>query len=242
MTDRPILFSAPMVRALLDGRKTQTRRVIKWQGPKGYPHSFDHARIDNPAGVQRLLVPYRHPGDPVDPWDDCAMVRHYGAFDPGDRLWVREAHYLTDDGDHEYAVYAADAGVGEHLARIDRLPSYFSEALRAKHKRLRPGIHMPRWASRLTLAVTDVRVQRLQEISEASARAEGMSPLPSGRYFCGHDEEGEIACKSAITAFAWAWNAINGERPGCHWQDNPWVVAITFEVTRGNIDRLGPAR
>src|SRR5690348_10193426 len=91
MSDKPILFSSQMVRALLAGTKTQTRRVVPWQGPKGFPHSFEHAIVDNPAGVQRLLVPSNHPDEAELPWGENGYHRHYGKGDPGDRLWVKEA-------------------------------------------------------------------------------------------------------------------------------------------------------
>lgn len=225
MSDKPILFSAPMVRALIEGRKTQTRRVLTniEAIEDGEFHIFNAHGGD--YGVLESDVP--------------TVALDYVRFDVGDRLYVREAHYRTDDGDFERVVYAVDEdAVREHLAAVDALPDYFSEELRAKHKRLRPGMHMPRWASRLTLIVTDVRVQRLQEISEEDAESEGIWPLPSGRYYCCLDDEGEVTSKSAITAYAWLWNRINASR-GFEWQVNPWVVAVTFEVKHGNIDQIG---
>lgn len=201
MADKPIIFSGPMVRALLEWRKTQTRRLIKWQGPRGFPHSFDHARIDNPAGVPRLLVPYLHPEEPQG-WDDCPMHRHYGPADPGDRLYVREAiDKVSEPGAVFYrADYEAKHGDASGLG-------------------WRPSIHMPRWASRLTLTVTDVRVQRLRDISNEDAVAEG--------------------CSDGV--FPWEefrdlWNSLHGPDA---WVRNSWVVALTFTVQHGNIDQIG---
>jgi hypothetical protein len=134
-----------MVRALLEGRKTQTRRIIKPQ--------------------------------PVTPFNDAALrllPKQCPYSKPGDLLWVRESHYLTDDGETEYAICAEDEkAVAFHKQRMAELPSYFSDDLKARHLLLRPSIHMPRWASRLTLEITDVRVQRVKEISKEDAIAEG---------------------------------------------------------------------
>ncbi len=219
MSDKPILFSAPMIRALPDGRKTQTRRILNPQ-----PHAqFISAEIS----AERLtFCPALLFETPTH-----KMLRRLAR--PGDRLWVREAWKTAaayDDlrpsqmGGEEPIQYQAD---GAHQT--------WGYPAISKIGRLRPGIFMPRWASRLTLIVTDVRVQRLQEINDEDARAEGMTPLPSGRFHCGHDEEGEITCKSPVTAFAWLWNSINGEDA---WQRNDWVAVYTFTVHRCNIDAL----
>ena len=146
--ERPILFSAPMVRALLDGRKTQTRRAVK-------PHDLDW--MDQHQGMREPCNAERCP---------------HGQ--PSDRLWVREAHYLTDDGHSEYAVYAADDGAAfEHQKRMVGLSADFPADVKANHKRLRPSIHMPRWASRIDLEITAVRVERLQDITRGDCMAEG---------------------------------------------------------------------
>lgn len=186
MTDRPMIFSAPMVRALLKGRKTQTRRALK-----------------PPYGIME----YRADGS----WGP--IVTNIAS---SDRIWVRETWADTLSYPNE-AVYRAD-GERPHSILTWRSP-----------------MCMPRWASRLTLIVTEVRVQRLQEISEEDARAEGVSPLPSGRYHCGYDEEGEITCKSPVTAYGWLWNSLNAKR-GYLWESNPWVCALTFRAIQQNID------
>ena len=196
MTDKPILFSAPMIRALLDGRKTQTRRVLKPQ--------------------------------PDDLYEGQVPRQLHVAI--GDRLWVREAHYLTDDGDNEYAVYAADEDdVRAHNTKLQRMGSTIDEALWRQHAKLRPSIHMPRWASRLTLIVTDVRVQRLQEISEEDATAEGWGGWLDSQTSDGFDGNGPR------TWFHKLWDSINGPDA---WDRNDWVVAYTFTVHRCNIDAL----
>jgi hypothetical protein len=167
MSERPILFSGPMVRALLEGRKTQTRRIVK-----GHPHVLPPLNIGCPYGV------------------------------PGDRLWVRETWHPSDSGPE---LYAAD----------------YDSKERAGVEAWKPSIHMPRRASRITLEVTDVRVERLQDITEDEARAEGCDGKSC--------PVGNLRAWSASQCryqFAWLWDEINGSRAA--WSDNPYVWAITF--------------
>jgi hypothetical protein len=221
MADKPIIFSAPMIRALLEGRKTQTRRVIKWQGPKGFPHFFDRAFVDNPAGIKRLCVPYHHPDD-ADDEDDNPAHRHYTS-DPGDRLWVRETWQ------------ACEACSGVSFAATVNKPKNCTHC-DASLGKWRPSIFMPRWASRLTLIVTSVRVERLQEISKEDARAEGTQIYGRGNdltpIYIGRDDKATISPRDGFAAL---WNSING--PGA-WDANPWVAAYTFTVHKANIDAL----
>jgi len=200
MADRPIIFSAPMVRAMLDGRKSQTRRIYKV--PSG-------SYVEQ-GGVWAMT-------------DGCAYGDAALPYAPGDRLWVREN--CATWGDHE-AIYRADDAVEYGLAVSD---GKFGAKWKA-----RPSIHMPRWASRLTLTVTDVRVQRLQDISEADAIAEGCDAVlaltikrPNGAH-PGNPRE----------CYCDLWNSLHG--PGA-WDANPWVVALTFTVQCGNIDKIGDA-
>lgn len=176
--DRPILFSGAMVRALLAGTKTQTRRVVK------------------PDGKYRL--------DLVAPADGGPSRCPYGA--PGDRLWVRET-WNTFEGWAGY-FYAADDhsfGIG-----ADDDPDHIAEHA----VRWRPSIHMPRAVSRITLEITAVRVERLQDISEADAWAEG---IPGDLL---HRAQGW-----APRAYQFLWEQING--PGS-WDANPWVWVVEF--------------
>ncbi len=195
MPDKPVIFSAPMVRALLDGRKTQTRRVLK---PQPSPH------------VQIYRV-----GSAWDWRDGTRGGSVRVPCTPGDRLWVREA---LDLGDLAYpighATYAADR------SDVDLRPEG-AAAWAGDYKRQSvPSIHMPRWASRLTLTVTEVRVQRLQQISEADAVAEGVTDQDVG---------------GARGVFSRLWNSLHGSGA---WDANPWVCAMTFTVYRCNIDAL----
>ncbi|CAH2606482.1 Phage-related protein (plasmid) [Rhodovastum atsumiense] len=191
MTDRPIIFSAPMIKALLDGGKTQTRRLA------------------------------------TSPLARCV---------PGDRLWVREnllqrpmANFLTGEPTNAIvAAYAADNGDVVNDAGFNLAPWWRSGGGL-------PSIHMPRWASRLTLTVTDVRVQRLHDITDADALAEGIEPE---RYCPVSDSAGLHACGSAeptdpVAEYRDLWDRLHGAGA---WDSNPEVAALTFTVERQNID------
>jgi hypothetical protein len=203
MSERPILFSAPMVRAILDGRKQQTRRVVKPQDSVE-THEDKSGVID----VIHLHSP-RCPG-----YCDyaCKFPCPYGAA--GDRLWVREtwskakscnAHdlFYRADGDRQY-------GKQHALSYVER------------EDRWRPSIHMPRWASRITLELTGVRVERLQDISDDDAKAEGVVR----NEWSWDDGESPTTDREA---FECVWVAINGRGS---WDANPWVWVIDFRVTR----------
>lgn len=256
MTDRPIIFSAPMVRALLDGRKTQTRRVMRVQPPtpQQFPGSVFGLSRSLANGVKAYsLNNYDHlPKHPTD-WDldgsvgvasDAGFPTRYRVpYTVGDRLWVRESHWrygawrkngLTKSGKQKWRFQPAD-DTQMSLAFTDDapLPGTPSDRSRQGWYR-RPSIHMPRWASRLTLLVSDVRVQRLHEISEADAAAEGGLQLRSGRWVTAQGEQ--YVGLARHTAKGWfydLWDSINGPDA---WDANPWIVAVTFAVQHGNID------
>lgn len=245
MTDRPILFSAPMVRALLDGRKTQTRRVLtrnnatvlghSWRG-KSCPWEglrFDEAiaRSKSPmTGTHdtHLAVPFCHPADEPTPSEDCGIYAVRPLVETGDRLWVRENWYAAHSAD---GVKPRDMdSTWKVCPAVDW--NYADWGIKG---RLRPGIHMPRWASRLTLTVTDVRVQRLQNIDEIDAMAEGIirsAPTEEDEAEFMAIEGGDIY-SSAVDAYQALWNRINVADT---WAANPWIVAVTFTVERRNID------
>ena len=222
MTDRPIIFSAPMVRALLDGRKTQTRRVLK---PQVAGHAYRLATYD-PNGAAFFASD-----------DTGTMQKVRLPYATGDRLWVREnwsGNYYwheTPPRDRQSGCWGGEIHIKEDVWYwADGSPEY------GDWEKPRPSIHMPRWASRLTLTVTGVRVQRLQDISEADAVAEGVIHDGFGGWR-GH--EGTIGYPTAIWAYHHLWNSLHG--PGA-WDANPWVVALTFTVQRGNIDQLPGAK
>lgn len=221
MADHPILFSAPMVRALLDGRKTQTRRIMKpqpVQSDNGSWHVFNSG--GGVVGVPTEMVP------------DCAA--EYARYDRGDRLWVREAWRCNGWAtDVATIFYRASEGDG-YTAMCEQYPVDGKDPLRITAT-WRPGIHMSRWASRLTLIVTDVRVERLQDISEEDAIAEGLIETRTGRWWYSADHRNAPGSCNPVTAYSCLWDQINGAGS---WDDNPWVVAVTFDVIKQNIDEV----
>ena len=203
MKERPILFSAPMVRAILEGRKSQTRRVVKDTGLYA---------IEDHHGAETAMRERRN----------LATRCPYGQ--PGDRLWVRETfqplfadgvenHWETDwKTGKGYAIsYPATDGIHEYLDADDNL----SDACK-------PSIHMPRWASRITLEIASVRVERLNDISEADCIAEGCAG--------GHGAiPGYAYAATPFEHYRALWESING--PGS-WDMNPWVFVIEFRMVQ----------
>ena len=186
MKERPILFSAPMVRALLDGSKTQTRRVVKptpeWIGQSGV------LSYRGRVGLPHALCPYGQPGD---------------------RLWVRESWHQR--GKFVFALPDSDKRSWLGTREI----AYSADAKRPGHDwRSRPSSHMPRWASRITLEITGVRVERLQDISRGDAMVEGC-PFPN-----------MAAYNDPRKWYADLWESING--PGS-WDANPWAWVVEFK-------------
>ena len=203
MKARPILFSDAMVRAILDRKKTQTRRVVKI-----------------PTWGNDLFLGSGRPYAICRPTTCLAEVHcPYGVV--GDRLWVRESGWerpertprqMRDGADTwpPYC-YAAD---GEN-----------ADELKAWGWKRRPSIHMPRWASRITLEIADVRVERVQTISERDAEAEGVAPAYERRVY---PSAYAAKVETYRQGFSLLWDSINGKRPGCSWSDNPWVWVIGF--------------
>lgn len=241
MTDRPILFSGPMIRAILDGRKVQTRRVLssRWT-IDGEPSRAMWPSLDWGTAEARktstlmdaMVGPDKAPPDPhlrVQHIDRETWHRVRPPVYAGDTLWVRETisrspmtNFLSGQPieTHVVAVYAADDEDVVEQAGFNVSPWW-------KGKGNLPAIHMPRWASRINLVVTDVRVQRLQEISEEDAIAEGVRGVHQlGDELC---KAGTVIHASASVAFMVLWESING--PGS-WDANPWVYALTFERKR----------
>jgi hypothetical protein len=165
VVDRPILFSAPMIQALLAGRETQTRRALNPQPTLGAPTRFHLIGTCN--RTFRSEWEAHDASGPVNAFHKPPFVEcHTTTYSIGDRLWVREAFSYRE------AIYSSR----DLLPCGSPRPWYWADGNVADGdcSRPKPSIHMPRWASRLTLTVTDVRVQRLQEISEADAIAEGV--------------------------------------------------------------------
>lgn len=247
--ERPILFSAEMVRAVLDRRKTQTRRVLTPQ-PRDDDFAFDGPWWYRPGVVGRdgVLRPADADVFGISTYDGERGWRcPYGA--PGDRLWVREAFRLHTNFDRR-----SPSEVRQRWNRADHggdLPSVYYGAdhtgtgmlrdcdlRKAEHGdghllgRNRPSIHMPRWASRLTLEVTGVRVERVQAITEADALAEGIYENAPGEmcpFRLRHPAGGYNAFQDPVTAFSFLWEGINAER-GYGWDADPWVWVVEFRV------------
>lgn len=276
MTARPILFAAPMVRALLEDRKTQTRRVVK---PQPYVNGYKFTgqdilcHEDNlPPSAMLLDIgrgANRYTTSDLEGWETSCP---FGV--PGDLLWVRETWCgkanpesgiveWNEDG-HTYPIhYQAD---GDDVVAVDDDGfKRFLDNGRAASP-WKPSIHMPRWASRLTLKITEVRVLRLQEISAEDCIAEGLLRVTGdglgpraghkwigdgfhgGRHskagaplFHTSTPDGRCRCQAngsspAQCAFSDLWDSLH--RADEAWAANPWVWALTFEVLHANVDAV----
>ncbi|EIX9726618.1 hypothetical protein [Klebsiella pneumoniae] len=203
MKERGMIFNAEMVRAILDGRKTQTRRIMAPQPAD----DIERCIFPNPEAIGwKSSLRHKH-------GSTTAHFCHYGK--PGDRIWVRETWnkyggLLTYRADHDWI----DDMRKETVCTAKWVPS----------------IHMPRWASRILLEITDVRVERLNAISEEDARAEGI--IDGGCLNCGEPEPCGCANPEpdAADAFAYLWQSIYGQES---WNANPWVWVIEFKRVEG---------
>lgn len=204
MSDRPILMSAPMVRALLDGRKTQTRRLA-WDLRLMHSHRKDRWF---PKSKQTIATPWQ-------------------SVEPGDRLWVRENHAFVGGGDPGLMLCEADWRETAEKLGCENIPD--------KHPRWTPCIHMFKKHSRITLVVTATKMERVQEISEDDAVAE--SCKAHGRGLCTENPDDYFGCYSAKTDFGNLWQSLH-TKPGARWENNPEVVALTFDVHKRNIDTM----
>lgn len=221
MSERPILFSGPMVLAILDGRKTVTRRIVKLPVRPGYAVMAMAAGAHPDPGLGDggyLKVPVM---DAIDTTTE--RVRYPSCV--GDRLWVQEAHTIalgTYDGrsapvDVRYHADSTARRVDVSAAVSDGL----REHVTVQKSRGRPGRFMPRWASRILLEVASVRAERLHEITEEDAKAEGVEPFKL-------DPEGDCWTNGTHrTAFEYLWNEIHGWAPNS-WASNPWVWRVEF--------------
>lgn len=194
MKEHPILFSTEMVKAILEGRKTQTRRVIS------KPERYEHIR-------------------------NCDFCCPYGQV--GDRLWVRETWaLLAGDEGLDYFVYKANPDDAKEMAEI----------MATDHQvKWHPSIFMPKDASRITLEITEIRVQKLQEISYEDIGKEGVNmigpiPINTAYMLTGAKNEDELKRRLFPMEFADVWDSINYKK--YPWKSNPWVWAITFKVVK----------
>lgn len=207
MKERPIIFSSEMVRAILTGRKRQTRRVINPQ-PEYWP-GFDF--VDGDIYVQ-------------DMFGDSSPLINYGNFRKGGTLWVRETWALRTPSypNHHAKVFYKDSQnkTVYHQDTIEPTQKYGYDL--SEKDRWRPSIHMPRWASRITLKIVKIKVERLQDISEKDAKAEGVEPIPRKEH-----NPRELRLDIFRREFKFLWNSLHEKQH--RWHDNPWVWVIEFE-------------
>lgn len=204
----PILFSAPMIRALMCGTKTQTRRPLKPQ-PIPNPIQPESLEFNGRRGFRAHMWEPWAKGHPSPGYKHLSIACPYGQ--PGDLIWVREAWRTTESIDHcaprnivSGACIQYECG-GTNLVG-DNCDHLFGAG------RYRSSIFMPRWASRITLSITDVRVERLWDISEADAVAEGVA---------------------SVAEYIDLWKLINKS-----WDANPWVWCLSFSVIKANVESL----
>jgi len=202
--ERPIIFNAEMVRAILADRKTQTRRVIKPQPDRWLPPFLIY--LWNEDQFKRIAARFHCP---------------YGK--PGDTLWIRETWHAASHYDELKPSLIPAGSPLWYAAKSYR--DHDGWAIRGKK---RPSIFMPRWASRITLEITDVRVERVQDISAHDAISEGINPEP-------HQRCGDFFDDTAVDEFTELWNSINTKR-GFGWDVNPWCWCISFRtIEHGHI-------
>ena len=222
MKERPILFSAPMVRAILEGRKTQTRRVVRHQPirctelpfllfPQSKNEEIEQTGYIWPNAKEQIL-----------------QLCPYGQ--PGDRLWVREAFRTEEGYDHIKPSKLPVAGMGETLA----VPFWYDAGLSGgpyseypeglRPGKYRPGMFMPRAACRILLEIVSVRVERLADISKDDAMAEGIVIQPDGGF--GLADSTHYNFSDPTDSYCSLWESINGTGS---WNANPWVWVVEFK-------------
>ena len=211
MKEHPILFSPAMIKAIFDGRKTQTRRVIRKQPTEPY-----QSIVKCPQSKSGFAYAYNEPGwcscVPVQ-WCPCQkgdLLRETTCIAPK-RFATPDDSCISDlDGDLRYVSYKADG--------------HSEEAMREYGLKWTPSIHVPKWAARIWLKVKDIRVERLQDIAEQDAKAEGLNSFMP--YYDSENSTGN----GFINAFANLWDSIN-KSSGYGWDTNPWVWVVEFERT-----------
>lgn len=230
--ERPILFSGEMVRAILEGRKTQTRRILKpqiWNEAENTPGGCGYAW--HPKGKTASSFAWKTTEQALA---DYLAARYCPYGKPGDRLWVREAwgsadkFYQCHENDVPSVVaYRADRSAIQYDAKSPRqIPDWDIAQWNWDKVKWKPSIHMPRWVSRITLEITSIRVERLQDITQAGCMAEG----------CPETYWNELATSGERDPFLWfteRWDAINGKK--APWESNPWVWVITFKRMESKI-------
>jgi hypothetical protein len=215
MKDRGMIFNAEMVRALLNGNKTQTRRPLKNQ-----------PIIDMPLSKGPMI---RIGSAKYESFNPMRMIRRCPFGQVGDRIWVRETWMPDAPRNGEWPDYEFYGGGMRPLSLIpNEYRNHHNCIYRASWDDeltgWKPSIHMPRWASRITLEITDVRVERLQDISASDAISEGLTHIDYEGDSWGFSGGNPTGYGSATGAYQALWNSLYG-----NWNDNPWVWAIRFK-------------
>jgi hypothetical protein len=211
MKEHPILFSGAMVRALIDGSKTQTRRIVKPQPVANHRGKFAFDSFTDDEAIESYWQNYPLWGPVRSPFGKA-----------GDRLWLRENLKYVDTltTRHDHLLYAAD---DVRVPREPGLADWACDGMAFGFANSVPSIHMPRWASRITLEVTGVRIERLRDISEADATAEGTTPSIVGA---------DLDYLKYRAGFQTLWDSLNASR-GYGWDVNPWIWVIEFKRIAG---------
>ena len=235
--ERPIIFSGEMVKTILDGKKTMTRRVVI----SGFINNYKHAHIIKQSSDKSREGKAYFYDKPVGSMvlSSQLVSNPYGKV--GDRLWVRETWIqgyddplIESEGDDENAVsiiYKADGKEEYRTCSAETAENWGDFSADSEMVGFKSPIHMPRWASRILLEITDIRIERLNDISDKDAVKEGLRILPaSGRYVVSPgDQYFGSASHDAVEVFSWLWDSINAKK-GYPWSSNPWVWVVEFKV------------
>ena len=238
MKESPILFNGDTVRAILDDRKTQTRRIVKphgWTVEQMSKYEFVDVLSSSEASILTCNATTAYAGFKLSPDASCPAYFKFPLGDVGDQLWVRET-YMPDaprDGtwcDVEY--YGCKGSKIDLIPKKYRLPKFCIYSASWSGGDLigwKPPLHMPRWASRIQLEITGIRVERLNDITDEDAFAEGIVPLhlqygEQGCWFSANTNNQNLHARTAKQAFQKLWNSTGGD-----WDENPWVWVIEFK-------------
>ncbi len=251
MTERPILMTVESVQGILAGRKTQTRRAVNWkvrpesEGINLSAHSLELGFYC--TGVPSSGWVLRSRGGPSGCWNDRTFALHCSYGSVGDRLWVREPwhvgkphdernptqiwdHLKESDGKGVTVLY--DAGGWKSVSPFERVEEKYpdNEPMPSWAGVQRSSMFMPRWASRIMLEIIDVRIERVQDISEEDARAEGCRDDEDPWWRPSYNDPDSGGNPSARKSYEYLWDLINGKRQdGIYaWSRNPWVFVIGF--------------
>jgi hypothetical protein len=232
MKERPILFSKPMVKAILDGRKTQTRRVAKpqpdshyWESLPGYRLLCNGPNLNNDG---RYFYNFHHHIPQNPNWDEAGTTFcPYGS--PGSRLWVRENFWPRPHRTERDMINGADTW--EPVEYDADLSDIQREQLREWGWKMKPSIHIPRKLSRIILEITSVRIERLQDISSSDVEKEGVKFLGDLPLLTRvrSEKRKDLVHAIAQEKFKNLWNSINLKK--APWSSNPWVWVVEFQRT-----------